>query len=341
MMFRQQEVLLYDMATGKQLRQLEGQRHGPFGVRFSPDGKTLTALTNEAAGNPVWELATSKVRQRIKGPQSHPSQEIASPDGALVAAAHADSIFLWEAATGKELGRLEGRQGAILSLAFAPDGASLVSAGSDTTALVWDLRGLARPKRASAELTPEQLTELWSVLTGDDAAKAYRAMSALSASADAVPFLKDRLKPVPEPDPAALARWIAHLDSPSFPLRNRAAGELERLGDLAAPALQQLLAGRPALEVRQRVERLLDKLAPGQTPAPETLRALRVVEILEQLGTPEADRMLKALANGAAGARLTNEAEAALGRLGWLILIKPAPEAMPTGCWCQAPAVRP
>ena len=48
--------------------------------------------------------------------------------------------------------------------------------------------------------------------------------------------------------------------------------------------------------------------------SPEELRALRAVELLEQLDTPGARRLLRSLAGGAAGARLTREAKEALDR---------------------------
>jgi hypothetical protein len=70
----------------------------------------------------------------------------------------------------------------------------------------------------------------------------------------------------------------------------------------------------PSLEVRQRVEKLLNKLL-GPTTVPEQLRVLRTVEILEYLGGNEAKRLLQVYAAGAPGARLTQDAGAALTRL--------------------------
>src|SRR5262249_49925638 len=82
----------------------------------------------------------------------------------------------------------------------------------------------------------------------------------------------------------------------------------------AAPALRRALGGRPALEVRKRLEGLLEKALLRPPTGPE-LQALRAVEALEKIASPEARQVLRGLAKGAPEARLTREAMAALGRL--------------------------
>jgi hypothetical protein len=47
----------------------------------------------------------------------------------------------------------------------------------------------------------------------------------------------------------------------------------------------------------------------------EALRTVRAIEVLERTATPEACKLLRELAKGAPGARLTREAAAALKRL--------------------------
>jgi hypothetical protein len=202
---------------------------------------------------------------------------------------------------------LRGHDDQVVSLSFAPDGQRLASTSFDGTALVWDLAG------PPARLSAEGLNAAWYALAGDDAAAAYRAVLKLAGDPGrAVPLLRERLRPAPTPDPKRIVRLIADLDSDTFAVRDGAARELGDLGDLTEPALREALAGGPTPEVRRRVERLLEDAA---SLAPGRLRQVRVVEVLEYAGTPEARRLLEELAGGAPEARLTREAQAALGRL--------------------------
>src|SRR5262249_58447072 len=101
-------------------------------------------------------------------------------------------------------------------------------------------------------------------------------------------------------------------ESEEFAARRKASAELEKL-ESAQEGLVKVLGGQPSLEMRRRVEQILQTLT-GLTP--ERLRSLRAVEALEQIGTPEAQKVLKNLAQGAPGTLLTDEAKSALERLG-------------------------
>jgi len=75
------------------------------------------------------------------------------------------------------------------------------------------------------------------------------------------------------------------------------------------------LRGNPSAEVRRRVEHLLKGRDPAAIPTSQ-LRAVRAVEVLEQMRTAEAMELLKELAKGDPDAWLTREAKAALARRG-------------------------
>jgi hypothetical protein len=91
---------------------------------------------------------------------------------------------------------------------------------------------------------------------------------------------------------------------------------LAKLGPLAHPALQRALGNGPSLQAQQQIEKLLEKQVTGQSLTSDELRALRAVEVLERIGTPEARQVLAELAQGAEGSSLTREAKAACQRLG-------------------------
>jgi hypothetical protein len=181
--------------------------------------------------------------------------------------------------------------------------------------LIWDVRRFTQRPGKSVVLTAAELESCWEDL-GGSAARSYRAIGQMTASPErTVAVLRQRLKPAPLADTKRIAGLIAGLGSEQFQTREQAMKDLEKLGEVVAPALQKALAGDGKLEVKRRLEGLLEKLEGASLP-PETLRAVRAVEVLEGIGTPAARAVLERLvAEGAPEARLTREAEAALRRL--------------------------
>src|SRR5262249_51949913 len=121
---------------------------------------------------------------------------------------------------------------------------------------------------------------------------------------------------VPVADEKRLAGLIADLDNEQFAEREKAAKKLEHLGEVAIGACEKALQRQPSTEVCRRLESFLKKQAKSSSgPSPERLLALRAIEVLEHIGTLQAQELLKSLAAGAPEARLTQEAKTALERL--------------------------
>jgi HEAT repeat protein len=130
-----------------------------------------------------------------------------------------------------------------------------------------------------------------------------------------MPLFQERLKPVPRISQARIDQLIADLDSNRFTVRNKATKALQTIGDPAIPALRRALLKPPSEEVARRAKELLARFT-APVPPPDQLRLLRALAALEEIGTPEARRLLESLAQGAPEARLTREARAVLKRLG-------------------------
>jgi hypothetical protein len=322
---------VWDIASGRKLRQFplagpaDAERLGinfePYAVALSPEGRLL------GWGSSDWqhrslalhEMTTGKLVRRLDLPYRVGAITF-TPDSRMLAWGgwNDPGIHLVEVVTGRERHVLRGHKGRILSLTFSADARMLISGSEDTTALVWDLASqLGRPEKGTRPPTLGELEAAWADLAGEDAARAYRALRRLrSVPAEAVPYLHQHLRPVARIDAARLTLLVADLDRPRFVVREKAARELEGLGSAAEPALRKALAGRPSVEARNRMEKLLDQEARQRSsPTPERLRQLRALEALELAGEGEALRLLKELAGGMPGVWLTEEARAALGRL--------------------------
>src|SRR5262249_24781113 len=152
-----------------------------------------------------------------------------------------------------------------------------------------------------------QLERWWADLAGDDARRAYVAVSGLSAQPpQAIGLFRDRLRPITTGPRDKLRQLIADLDSPQFQQREVAKKELIAFGEQAGPALRSALGAGPSVEQRRRIEQILDAI--HGVGSPEVLRHLRAAEVLERIGNPEAQEVLKKLATGVSEASLTREA---------------------------------
>jgi hypothetical protein len=317
---------LWETATGTESRRWAISYGGiPYPIVFSADGQTVIGCTSDfplrfdqtrAVRLHLWDVATGE-ELTIAGPvQGLVFCMALSPDGRMLAWGDiAGTVTRWERATHQVRRRLKGQYSYIHSLAFSPDGMTLASGSTDTTVLLWDATGWpAAP--ASGTLSAEGLRSLWDDLAGKDAAKAFDAIGLLTAAPErAMPMLGEKLKPAPAPaDRKHVARLVADLDSDQFAVRENAMKELRQLGERAEAELRSALQGKLPLESRKRVKELLEGVRASAT-APERLRELRAVEILEHIGTSDARRMLQTLAGGAADARLTREAKTVLRRL--------------------------
>jgi len=144
--------------------------------------------------------------------------------------------------------------------------------------------------------------------------KAYQAIHALVAVPDlAVALAEQRLRAVALENAQRITGLIAALDSNRFATRMQAREQLATSGEPAVVALRKKLAARPSLDVRRQIEDLLSRIE--RLLPPPTIQGLRVIEVMEQIGNPEAKQVLERLAQGPDGFRVTSEAKASMQRL--------------------------
>jgi hypothetical protein len=313
-------VILWDVATSKSRLALKGHYDGyVLSLAFSSDNRTVASGSGDETIK-LWEVATGKERATMSAHSNGRCGDYVvsvafSPSGKYLVSGHErNTVRLWNVTTCKEQAVFHGHSWSVTSVAFAPDGNTLASGSMDKTVRVWNVPAVNKPDAAQAtHLSAKELDDLWTTLAGGDAAKAYQAIGTLLGAPKHTGLLvKERLRPVSEPNAQDITRWITDLESDLFSVRQKATEELEKVGEPAEAALRKKLAEKPSLEVSQRIEKLLTKFDPL---SPNSLRILRAVEVLEHIGSSEAKQLLETLATGAEAARLTMEAKASLERL--------------------------
>jgi WD40 repeat protein len=289
------------------------------GIALSPDDR-FVAVTSGTTVHLV-DLGAGKEIRAFGGKREMLSPAVFSPDGKTLAAGASDgTIRLWDVATGSDLGQFSGHRGAVTCLAYAPNGKTLITGSADGTAMVWDVSYLSDAIQAERKpLARARLESQVKQLAVDDVEKADKAMWNLTrAGNEAVSVLKEHLKPVALPNEKKLKQLIQDLGSDDFDARKQATEELEQLGELAEPSLRKRLEEKPELEVQKRIDELIERLEKwqhGPVTSPDRLSALRMIEVLEHIGTTEARKLLEDVSKGAEAGRVTRDAKDAVERL--------------------------
>jgi WD40 repeat protein len=344
------EIVLYDCNSGKIARRLvprfhdkEKKQGSVLGFQFSADEKYVLAEVHQQTGFEngfsaekvtitIWDVNTGEMIQDILiWPEVHVfwrqtlneaylDRLALSPDHRFVALTHTNgkAIEIWEVASGTRRGVLSGHDGVVASLAFSPDGRRLASSSEDTTILIWDLDRPFRRGIYPSRLSEAELMLHWHTLLESDAWRADDAIWCMIRAARAsVPFLKAHISPVKRPDAEFVRKSLAALDSNDFRTRVKAETDLEKMGELILAELQNAVKqNNITLEKRRRIDTLLQKALHANQPfaTAERTRQWRALEVLERIGKPDSLAVLREIAGGLPGARLTVAAQQAVTR---------------------------
>ena len=140
------KIILWDVATGEQVRTLAGHNGAIFDLAFSPDGSILASASADQTVK-LWQVSSGVRLDTLSQPLKEQYVVRFSPDGKLVVAGGLDNrIRVWKVVsrTKPQINPLLfariAHEGSVIQLDFAADGSRLISIGDDQTMKLWDAR---------------------------------------------------------------------------------------------------------------------------------------------------------------------------------------------------------
>jgi WD40 repeat protein/uncharacterized caspase-like protein len=133
-------AVLWEAASGREIRRLATDGGMVVSVALSPDGKTALTGSLDTSVR-LWDLETGRELKRFVGHTKAVAKVAFMPDGKSIvsgATAEDSTVRVWDIATGKELRRFGKKNSRLTSLAVSPDGGSILTGNSDTSVRLWD-----------------------------------------------------------------------------------------------------------------------------------------------------------------------------------------------------------
>jgi serine/threonine-protein kinase len=126
-------VRLWDVETGKEVRQFVGHKGLVQALAFSSDGRHVITGGQDNTVR-LWDTATGRQLQKFEGHTEAVRGVALSPDGSLVLSGGMDkTLRLWDVKTGKEVRQFKGHTQQVMAALFVADGRRALSGGYDGT----------------------------------------------------------------------------------------------------------------------------------------------------------------------------------------------------------------
>lgn len=133
-----QKVIIWDIASGKQLYSLTEHTQAVLSLAFSHDNKLLASGSADGSVK-IWDVARGVRVENITLQSKGVACVAFSLDGKKLAIAGANNVInIWDIAARKETSELQGYKQIVEKIAFTPDGKSLVSFSRDHALVNWN-----------------------------------------------------------------------------------------------------------------------------------------------------------------------------------------------------------
>ena len=132
------DVTLWDVASGNLVHTLTGHSDEVHSVVFSPDGTKIVSGSHDMTIR-LWDAMSGELIKALGSPARLVTSVAFSADGGKILTGSWDNrLRLWDGLTAQLIRTFEGHSDAVNGVAFSPDGMRLASGSDDTTVKLWD-----------------------------------------------------------------------------------------------------------------------------------------------------------------------------------------------------------
>lgn len=314
---RDDNVDIWSLGIHHRLLSIKIAAHSALAIAISPDGRDIV-VTDKFNNMRIYEMASGKIISHSRGPGIGHNPRY-SPRGNVIASSSDEYVSLIDAYTGRYLAKYVSDGGAIQSIAFSPDGSKLAAGLANTTILIWDVTKNVEPRKVGGTIDDINKERFWEGLISSDMERVAEAINQMSAGdAGVATYLGEKMNNIRGLDmlKKEASAAMRDLDNDRVDIREAAFSKVKSIGPMIDNMLREALRVEASIEVRERIEELLNEWArPMPIGDSETLRRHRVIRILERMATRESRRELERIKSDSPIVRERNEAAKALGRL--------------------------
>ena len=131
-------ILIWEVSTGKLLKNLTGHNFAVMDVAFQPQGNLLASAAYDATVK-LWDLTTGECVNTLIGHTQIAFSVAFNPNGTQLVSSGFDTLIkIWDVQSGDCLQTMRGHSRVVVNALFSPNGQQIVSGSQDLTVRIWE-----------------------------------------------------------------------------------------------------------------------------------------------------------------------------------------------------------